>query len=209
VRTDGLLLSQKRETMHNALTQAQQAEHAEDLQELFSVASSLVELGNVPSYAVLAELYESASLAEGQRLDLAYHWYSRGAFEGDCSKCYFALGRFFLYGKHVEKNVQRAIELFEVASSKGSIEASVALGFCYLHGIGGRRNVDRARQYLRPAHDAGYVIGTALLSKVELLDRHFLRGIGLYIKSILDGKRLVLNDPDSPKLFWLNMRPDG
>ncbi|MDQ2987594.1 MAG: sel1 repeat family protein [Pseudomonadota bacterium] len=178
----------------------------EDFLILYADAVELAHSGYVPSYHILGGLYESGCMPEGKRLDLAYQWYGKGASEGGDDACYFALGRFFFYGIHVEKDVQRAIELFEVAARHGSAEANIALGYCCLHGYGMPRNIARARKRLRMAQLEGYVIATALLSKVELRDRNFLRSLALYCKSILNGWRLARYEPDSPKLFWLNLR---
>lgn len=190
--------------IEDKLVLAHQAYNAGNMPDVFSMMEQLADLGYTPSYEVLGSFYELGEQPKGQRFDLAYEWYSRSAFEGQSPAGYFALGRFFFYGIHVKKNISYALELLEIAFAKGSIEAGITLGYCYVHGIQVSRNLERAEQYVTPASIFGYVAATALLAKIAFLKKQFLKGIKLYIKSIVNGTKLSRGNPDSPKLFWLN-----
>ena len=190
-------------TIEDALSLADQAYRSGNMLDEFIAVKKLAELEYTPSYEVLGSFYELGEQPEGRRLDLAYKWYSKSAFEGQAAAGYFALGRLFFNGIYVEKDISHALDLLQIAFAKGSIEAGITLGYCYIHGIQVPRDLNLAEKYIMPASIFGYVAATALLAKIAFLRKRFMKGMQLYFKSILNGIKLSRGNPDSPKLLWL------
>ena len=101
------------------------------------------------SYASVAALFEEGFDGIEKNLNLAFRWYTRSATEERDSIGYFGLGRFYLHGKCVEKNYQKAISLFETANNMGSAEAAILLGYCHMNGVGTVKNIDQAERFRR------------------------------------------------------------
>lgn len=65
-------------------------------------------------------------------------------------------GEVYLFGKDgVEREPERAIELFESAHESGDARATQMLGNCYAKGIGVERDFDRALKFFEAAADLG------------------------------------------------------
>lgn len=164
----------------------------------------LAEMGQSQRYVDIAVLYEVGNERLKPRLDLAFEWYSKSAYEEiDCDG-YFGLARFYFSGKHVKKDMARSVELFCEAFNMGSVEAGVMLGYCYLNGFGVSKSLDEAEKYLSLPLKSGYVVAFYFLSRVEFARRHYFRALKLWWICISKARQLTMHDPGSPKLFYLH-----
>ena len=55
----------------------------------------------------------------------------------------------------MEKDVGKAVKLYQVASDKGHVPAICSLGLCYEIGRGVEKDLDKALELYRKAADAG------------------------------------------------------
>lgn len=71
--------------------------------------------------------------------DLVFDLLSRALSKGDPNAAY-ALGTWYLYGKHVKKNMREAVKLLRQASEKNVPDALFDLAICYEKGAGLKKN---------------------------------------------------------------------
>lgn len=137
------------------------------------------------------------------RLDLAFNWYNKGAYEENDRDCLLNLGRFYLWGIYVDRDADRGVRLLREAYMKGSFEAGIILGRAYLYGIGVLPSVDVARRYLLSASNMGYIGATYLLGLVECKNKRYFKGVRLMVRAIASAVKLSRTDPQSPFLYGL------
>jgi len=65
-------------------------------------------------------------------------------------KAAYALGTWYLHGKHVKRNIRRAVQLLKQAAQENIPDALYDLAVCYEKGVGTRKNEKKAFEcYLR------------------------------------------------------------
>ncbi|WP_455219994.1 tetratricopeptide repeat protein [Kaarinaea lacus] len=69
----------------------------------------------------------------------------------------YLVGRNYLKGKSVEKNVQEAIKWFEMAAKQNHIRAQYQLGKIYLYGEGVKANLNYAHYFLNKAAEKNHL----------------------------------------------------
>ena len=83
----------------------------------------------------------------------------------------YLLGKFFLEGKFVVKNIAQAIHYFETSNEYGNPWASYQLGKLYLQGKEMPKNIEKAIQYLTSSAEDGNPFSQYLLGKTYLLGK--------------------------------------
>jgi TPR repeat protein len=176
----------------------------DDREKVAESLKKLALLGHSQSYADIANLYEFGSEKIAPRLDLAFEWYRKSAYEEIDSNGYLGLGRFYFYGKHVSKDVAQALKFFKDAFDMGSMEAGVMLGYSYFNGFGGIKNIIKAKEYLSQVAEHGYVIAFYFLYKIALKQGKYIQALKLWWTCISQTRRLTISDPNSPKLYFVH-----
>ncbi len=176
---------------------------AGDMLGAFLATRQLSELKYVPSYAVMGWFYETGNQIEGVQLEAAYQWYEKAALEGNSAQANLALGRFYLNGMVVQKDVTKGLLFLELAYSLADVNAGILLGYHYVHGVGVAVNLDKAEEYLVPASIYGYPVATALRAKIAFKRGRRYEGTRLYLKSLFSAVRLQLKNPNSGKLYLI------
>lgn len=95
------------------------------------------------------------------------------AFELGSPEAAYALGTWYLHGRHVRKNLKRAMHFLEIAADGDVAAAHFDLAVSYEKGIGTRKDVRRA---------ARHYLSAALLGDVQSIyevGRCFYFGIGV------------------------------
>lgn len=94
-------------------------------------------------------------------------------------KAVYALGTWYLFGKHVDKDTTVAFNLFQEAASNNISEACYDLAVCYEKGTGITTNLHKAFQY--------YLKAALLGDKKSIYEigRCYYHGIGIKKDSIL------------------------
>lgn len=88
---------------------------------------------------------------EDADLDTVFKLLNKAYKQGN-PKAAYALGTWYLFGKHVEKNVNKAFDLFVDASNDYISEACFDLAKCYEEGIGVKQSLNDAfKSYLEAA----------------------------------------------------------
>jgi len=155
-------------------------------------------------YSEIAELYESGNERITPRLDLAFEWYRKSAYEENEGTGFFGLARFYFNGLHVEKDRTQSLELFHRAYELGSTEAGVVLGYCYLIGAGASKNLERAEEFSLAAVRDGYPVASYFLAKVQYARRHYFKALKSWWKCISGTRRLTIQSPSHRNLYFLH-----
>jgi TPR repeat protein len=200
-------LDSKLANINASMVALEDALACDDKPAILTQLRNLAELGQPQSFATIADLYEFGTERVAPRLDLAFEWFRRSAYEEIDYEGYFGLARFYRDGKHVERDLIRSDELFLDAFNMGSSEAAIVLGLNHLNGFGVDKNLDGAEKYLSTAAKSGYVAAYYFLAKVELARRHYFRALKLWWTCIYQTRKLMLQDPKSAKLFYLHGAP--
>lgn len=100
-------------------------------------------------------------------IDFTMH---RLATEYNDPSAQYLVGRNYLKGKSVEKNIKEAIKWFEMAAKQNHIRAQFQLGSIYLYGKGIKENLNLAFYYLSKAAERNH-----LESQYELAN-YYLKG---------------------------------
>jgi TPR repeat protein len=66
------------------------------------------------------------------------------------------LGRCYFYGEGVEKNYEKAFDLFMTAAEKDSVDAQFNVGNCYFHGHGTKVDKTKAVEWYEKAAESGH-----------------------------------------------------
>lgn len=82
--------------------------------------------------------------------------YIIGAQNGD-TKCEYSLAFLYREGKGVEKNKDKAIELFQSAANKNHLESIYQLGHCYNEYMYDKCDFEKSLQYFVLAADKGHI----------------------------------------------------
>ncbi len=190
-------------SVNDAVEAGEASFQAGDMLGAFFATRQLAELKYVPSYAVMGWFYETGNQIEGVQLEAAYQWYEKAALEGNSDQGNLALGRFYLNGMVVQKDIPKGLRFLELAYSLGNIEAGILLGYHYVHGVGVTMNLAKAEEYLIPASIYGYPGATVLRAKIAFKRGSRYEGIRLYLKSFFNAIRLQLKNPSSGRLYLI------
>ena len=63
----------------------------------------------------------------------------------------------------MEKNIQKAVELYQKAAEQGHTRAQYNLGFCYENGTGVKQTIQKAVDLYQKAADQGHAMGSACI----------------------------------------------
>ena len=147
-------------------------------------------------------LEKAKLLAKNNDLTKAFDSLLAAEAKGSAEASY-AIGTWYLFGKHVKKDAHRAFQYFTKAGEKGNPNALFNLAICYEKGTGVNKNLQKAFKYYLEAYNHG-----DLKSAFEV-GRMFYYGLGV-IKNIdlaqtfinLSEKKLVpARKKDSKKLL--------
>ncbi|MFI3251611.1 MAG: tetratricopeptide repeat protein [bacterium] len=114
--------------------------------------------GNVTAMYRLADLY-----CYHNRHEEAVSWYEVASSNGD-DKSQQCLAEYYLEGKYVEKDVNKAIELLEQSIEKNNDEAYFLLHKIYDEGIHVEKDSERALAYLICAADLSHFLACTFLA---------------------------------------------
>jgi TPR repeat protein len=193
-------IDSSRDALINALA-------ADDKPAILLQLGILAELGQPKSFSMVGHLYEFGANQIEPKLDLAFEWYLRSAYEENDYQGYFGLARFYRDGKYVERDLTRSAELLREAFHRGSMEAAIVLGHSHINGCGVGIDLDDAERYLSAAVNSGYVAAYFFLAKIELTRRRYFRALKLWWTCIYKTRKLTLQNPQSDRLFYLRGIP--
>jgi hypothetical protein len=187
----------------DSISALQKAIEINDVPAVSNLLQVMKTSGVSHSYSDIAVIYELGSDCVKQRDDWAYDWYVKSAFEEDDKNGFFSVGRFHFNGRHVKRDYAESMKFFSIAHQMGSIEATVMLGYSYMKGLGAPVDLLHAKALLEVAAAAGYVVALGLLSRIEVLLHHRLRGLALRLRCIFSAYKISRHDPRDPRLFFL------
>lgn len=134
-------------------------------------------LGNVYSSYALARIVLKEDNPDPDELKKAIEFLSAVSNSDDSSSKHiklsavYLLGKLFLEGKVMTKNIHQAIRCFEISHEYGNQWASYQLGKLFLQGKENPKNVERAIFYLTSSAEAGNPFSQYLLGKTYLLGK--------------------------------------
>lgn len=138
-------------------------------------------MGNVYSSFALAKIVLKEENPEPDELKKAIEFLQSVADSDDVSlkdiknPAAYSLGKLFLEGKVVAKNIAQAIHYFETSNGYGNPWASYQLGKLYLQGKEIPKNLEKAIQYLTRSAEVGNPFSQYLLGKTYLLGKDVLK----------------------------------
>jgi uncharacterized protein len=118
--------------------------------ELFTKASNL---GNLDSTYLLGKLYLSKK-TKYYNLIKAYNTFVDGANKGH-GKSQLMIGRFLLMGEIVDKDYEKALHYFRLASKQKEYEANCYIAYMYASGMGVFPNFGRAHLFAKDEYKNG------------------------------------------------------
>lgn len=118
--------------------------------ELFSKASSL---GNLESTYLLGKIYLSKN-TKYHNLIKAYNTFVDGANKGH-GKSQLMIARFLLMGEIVDKDYEKALHYFRLASKQKEYEANCYIAYMYASGTGVFPNFGRAHTFAKDEYKKG------------------------------------------------------
>jgi TPR repeat protein len=189
---------------HDAILRLEDFLAADDKSAIDCQLRALAMRGKKFPYSEVAELYESGNERISPRLDLAFEWYWKSAYEENDGTGFFGIARFYFDGRHVDKDRTRSLELFHRAHMLGSAEAGVMLAYCYLKGFGAAKDLVRAEEFSLVAANAGYPVASYFLAMVECARRHYFRALKFWWKCISQTRRLTIQSPSHRNLYLLH-----
>ena len=134
-------------------------------------------MGNVYSSFALAKIVLKEENTEPNELKKAIAFLQSVAdsdevsLKGIKNSAVYLLGKHFLEGKVVAKNIVQAIHYFETSNEYGNPWASYQLGKLYLQGKEIPKNIEKAIQYLTSSAEVGNPFSQYLLGKIYLLGK--------------------------------------
>ena len=134
-------------------------------------------MGNVFSSFTLAKMVLKEETPEPDELKKAIEFLQSVADSDDVSlkdiknPAAYSLGKLFLEGKVVAKNIAQAIHYFETSNEYGNPWASYHIGKLYLQGKEIPKNLEKAIQYLTSSAEVGNPFSQYLLGKTYLLGK--------------------------------------
>lgn len=137
-----------------------------------------------------AGLTEAIDAFNAKRYPTAFSEFSYLANAGDVTAMYY-LGQMYRDGLGVDKNTERAIQLFEQAEGAHNTEATTILGRMLLHGDDITQNASLGIEYLKKAAHAGdaealFELGEAYSEGIGV-ERELTYAFGFYLMGALKG----------------------
>lgn len=108
--------------------------------------------GDIDAARKLGKIYREGDNVERDLLEAA-KWYTLASDQDDAVS-HFELGAMYLRGP-LEKDLKKAVALFERAAAKGITNAEYQLGVCYENGIGVEADFDKAVAFYKSAAQGG------------------------------------------------------
>lgn len=197
-------MDEKKEAEARILGSLEDALASNDVHKALGCLRDLALMGRHQTFASVAELYERGNERIPVRVDLAFDWYRKSAYEQMDPEGYFGLARLYLSGRGVERDVPKARALFAEAFDLGSIEAAIILGEMYLKDGGESKDLDLAEKYLSSAAGSGYPIAFHFLASISFKRWQLVQAFQLWWRCISLTRRLTMADPEDPRLYRLH-----
>ncbi|WP_081590237.1 SEC-C metal-binding domain-containing protein [Brevibacillus massiliensis] len=136
-----------------AYDRARELYRQKDYAEAYRLAHCSAQSGHIPSYRLIAEMYEQG-LGVAQSDFQAAKWLRKGAEAGD-AHCQFWYGINLLHGDGVKKDARQAIYWMEKAAANGERKACTQLGSLYYSGKGVKPSLKKAFEWSLKAAEMG------------------------------------------------------
>jgi TPR repeat protein len=106
--------------------------------------------GDAACMAMTAFFQDRLEVSHSDNPHTAVHWYEL-AVEMGHSEAHWILGKMHLHGRVVTKNIDRALDHFEISARLGVSDAALQLADCYERGIGVAKDLVQSVFWLRLA----------------------------------------------------------
>lgn len=126
---------------------------AKNLNTAFELFTQASELGNLESTYILGKIYQAKSTKYYDQTK-AYNTFVESANKGH-AKSQLMIGRFFLMGDIVDKDYEKALHYFKLASKQKEYEANCYIAYMYSAGMGVFPNFGRAHMFAKNEYQKG------------------------------------------------------
>ncbi len=152
--------------------------------------------GDPELYSFLGKLMEGGSGA-GRNCERAISYYQRGIERGDRRFCPVRLGRLYLTGDCVERDFEKARDLFLVGDLEGDALGSFGLGMAYTLGANSEGDLRKGREAYRRALLRGNLLTIGLIGGNYQKAGCVWRGIALRVAGAIISLPIALAFPRS------------
>ena len=126
---------------------------AKNLNSAFELFTQASDLGNLESTYILGKIYQAKSTKYYDQTK-AYNTFVESANKGH-AKSQLMIGRFFLMGDIVDKDYEKALHYFRLASKQKEYEANCYIAYMYSAGMGVFPNFGRAHVFAKDEYQKG------------------------------------------------------
>jgi len=116
----------------------------------------------------------------------------------DCSKYVNLLGYCYQNGIGVEKDLSKAVELYQRAVDMGEVHAMTNLGYCYRTGQGVEKNLSKAVELYQRAVNMGEVCAMTNLGYCyrtgQGIEKNLSKAVELYQRAVDMGDSIAMNN---------------
>jgi TPR repeat protein len=114
----------------------------------------------------------------------------------------YAIGTWYLFGKHVKKDLYKAVQYFTKAGERGNSDALFNLAICYEKGAGVNKDLEKAFKYYLEAYNRGDVNSAYEIGRMLYYGLGITKNIALAqtFINLSEKKRLTIRKQDS-KIF--------
>lgn len=162
----------------------------------------LAKQGDGHADSVLGALYEFGKDDIQQDQHKAMHHYELASASIGSVQAWLGIARICLAEDASLRDYSRAREiLMSVAENVEYPQAFLNLGYMYLNGLGGSRDLSAAKNSYQQAVNQGSILGYTGLSKVAFAEGNFFLGMGLRIKAVAKAiKEVVKGNEENDSL---------
>ncbi|MDH3355030.1 MAG: sel1 repeat family protein [Chromatiales bacterium] len=161
---------------------------------------SLVNDGELLAYSEIANIYEFGGNNLERDYNKAFHWYKQSLDIANDPLGAYGLGRLYCYGKGIEKNHNKALWYFELASENGVPIANIMIGRIYNLGWGVEKDLLKAEEHFKKAANDGYVYAEKLLGNLVIRKGNWINGFIIYTKGIWHHFSILMKNKYDPRL---------
>lgn len=161
---------------------------------------SLANDGELCAYREIANIYEIGGSNIECDYKQAFHWYKQSVDVANDALGAYGLGRLYCYGKGIDKDYEKALWYFNLASENNVPIGHLMIGRIYYLGWGVDKDLLKAEKHFRIAATSGLVYAEKLLGSLLMGNGKWMKGAIMYINGIWHHLRFMMNDKHDPRL---------
>lgn len=200
------------EEKKNIWNQVLLALDSNDEDRVISLSKMLSDAGDWRGSSTLGYVFEvkarRVSEIEGQDRENfieAAHWYTRAISQGGQYAPHYGLAAYYYYGLGGKYDFKLAYEHLKDCIEQIPV-AQIMMAELLFLGLGTHKDVTAARKLFSSAAQIGYPAAVIGLSRIEKIEKHYLKAIYYYFRALHLAIKLVIENKDHPLLAGTGRR---